>query len=140
MKQIQVARRQGVEELESYFCEALCLIHLGRESEVGKVLASTPDKHSSQPWCVRMYAWFRNQVSDEALLQSAKTKEEQIDVYFWVGDRMRARGDIEEGDRLILRCLDLGLPHHHEHQHAMAMKLSGQLQVTSRTGGRSAIA
>ncbi len=128
VSQMRLARAEGVGSLEGIWIECMALKRLGRDAEIAPLVVTPLESGKHTPWECLVLRWLQGEVTDDGLRTAPRTKQEAIELHYWLGEKERVFGNTEEGCRLIRLCLaDASLGPHYEFQHAQALVLSGQI-------------
>ncbi len=111
MRDLQLARENGVNPVEGILCEALCLMQLGRETEIPEIVAQASEQHQKDPWYSQTLLWACDDLSDEQLLALASTNGQTCEACFYVGEKARIHGQSVRARELMLRCLKTEMRH-----------------------------
>jgi hypothetical protein len=126
---LRLARDHGIDNIQTFLCEAMCLIYLDRRHETPALLAKLPAKVTDDAWYKVLFGWLGGAVSDDEMLAQATNEDRKCEAYFWLGEKLRAQGDAIRGAELIEKCVGLGMRGWHEYQHAVAIKNGGLLRA-----------
>lgn len=126
--QLRAAREQGQDALQTILCEGIFLIRSGRETEIDALVAQTPARHLNDSALASTVQWLAGKLSDDELLALAKSPKRLCGISYWIGEKRRAQGRVQEGDALIRQALETGATTLYEYQHALAISNGGRLK------------
>lgn len=129
MANARLARRHGVDAMQTILIECLGLMRKGDKQALPAVVAQTADRHRSDPNLGVTIQWLAGQLSDQHFLHHAENEDRAGGSLFWLGEKLRAQGDTVSGNALIRQCLQRGATKTYEYEHALAMSNGGRLQT-----------